>query len=137
MSTTNELTQQIITTLYSLGIFSYRQNVMAIPMVRDKQLVGFRPPPTAGIPDLQVVVPRGKSTRFPTGSGYIGIEIKNSATKDKIRPSQISFQANARAGGDAVIIIVTSFEDFINQITPILDLCHIPEKFNLSNRAKK
>jgi len=127
-SPTNELTQRILNFFFERRIFAFRQNVVAVPLVRDGQVVGFRAPPTAGIPDIQAIVPRGISSLWPQGSGYLGIEVKSATTHDRLRPSQIAFHANARAGGGAVIIVVNSFQDFLEKIKPILDLCHIQEK---------
>ena len=122
-SYTNDLTQRIINGLFSsCGIFAYRQNVVAVPVVRDNQVVGFRPPPTAGIPDIQVIVPRQVSSMFPAGSGYLGVEVKSSLSRDRLRPSQLAFHRNARSGGDALIIIVKDYTDFILQVIPIFDL---------------
>ncbi len=134
MSTTNDLTTKIIGALFSAArIFSYRQNVLGVPISVSGQVVGYRPPPTTGIPDIQVVVPRGKSSLWPNGSGFLGIEVKNSLTKDKIRPSQTAFHANARAGGDAQILTVHNYPDFLAQILPILDLLSLQEITNLTN----
>jgi hypothetical protein len=122
MSSTNDLTTKIIAYFFSLRIFAYRQNVLPIPISRQGQIIGYRPPATTGLPDIQAIIPRGFSSRWPCGSGYVGIEVKNSVTKDSLRESQRSFHANARAGGDAVILVVRSYDDFLSQLKPIFDL---------------
>ena len=122
MGSTNVLTSTIIQALFSIGIFAYRQNVLPIPVVVQGSLVGYRPPPTAGLPDIQIIVPRGRSSLWPSGSGYLGCEVKNRLTHDRLRPSQQSFHANARAGGDARILVVSSYQNFLEQILPLLDL---------------
>lgn len=114
-SPANELTQRIIKFFYEYNprIFAFRQNTLPIPITRGGQVVGFRPPPTTGIPDIQAIIPRGVSAHWPSGSGALFVEVK--IPPDKIRDSQRAFHANARAGGDAIIIVVKDFEDFIKQ----------------------
>lgn len=118
-SETNELTQLIITRLLSIGIFAYRQNVLPIPVLAAGQLVGYRPPPVTGIPDIQAVVSLGKSSYWPAGGGSLGLEIKTGA--DRIRPSQEGFHANVRAC-QGIILMVHTYADFLSQIIPLLDL---------------
>ena len=64
----------------------------------------MRPSGKAGLPDIMgILQPRGR---------LLGIEVKTG--KDRLRPEQIGFHANARAAG-ALILVVKDYDDFINQ----------------------
>lgn len=102
MSDTNTLTKDILNFLFVRGIFAYRQNTGGVPIHRNKQIVGMRPAPMTGIPDIQAVLP-------PNGRS-LGIEVKTG--RDKIRPEQAAFHANVRRCGGAIIIAKT-MESFI------------------------
>ena len=110
MSVTNELTQQILEHLYSVGIFAWRQNVLPIPVVRSGILTGFRPGGKSGLPVIMGVL-------FPVGR-VLCVEIKTG--KDRLRPEQIGFHANVRRMG-GVVLVVKTWDDYMEQILPVLE----------------
>lgn len=128
-SETNELTQRIITGLFSIGVFAYRQNTLAVPVQRDGAVVGFRPPPVVGLPDIDAVVPAGLTSRWPRGGGSLGLEVKTGA--DKIRASQTSFHQNASHCGK-VILVVHDWPDFLQQIFKVFELLSDEDRHRLS-----
>lgn len=78
---------------------------------------GFRPGGLPGQPDICAI--------FPPVGKYVGIEVK--CGSDRLRGEQIGFHANARRMG-AVVLVVRDFEDFQEQIEPLLVLCGIPRE---------
>ena len=114
MSETNDLTQFIIKFFYDFSprIFCFRQSGLPVPMVKQGAFVGYRPPATTGIPDLQAFIPRGVLPIFPYGGGCIFFEIKTG--KDRLRDSQKGFIANA-AACQVKVLIIKSEDDFLKQ----------------------
>lgn len=119
MSVTNDLTNDIIRAFFSIGVYAIRQNVLPIPISVSGQVVGYRPPPVTGIPDIQSFVPGGLSTQWPYGGGCLFVEIKTG--KDRLRESQKIFHGNARHCG-CVVLVVKTYDDFINQVLSVLNL---------------
>jgi hypothetical protein len=116
-SATNILTQKILEHLYSVGVYSWRQNVLPIPVVRGGVVTGFRSGGKSGLPDIMgVLPPRGK---------LLCVEIKTG--RDRLRPEQIGFHASVRRMGGAVLVVKT-WEDYTRQILPILE--EILENYN-------
>lgn len=96
MSTTNDLTRQIIQTLSELGAYAFRVNDTGVFDVRAHQ---FRASSKKGISDILAVY----------NSKFIAIEIKTG--KDKLRPEQIGFIKNVEHCG-GICLVVKDFEDF-------------------------
>ncbi len=117
---TNELTQRILKFFYDYSprVFAFRQSGLPVPMVRDGSLIGYRPPATVGIPDLQLLIPRGVLPIYPNGGGCVFLEIKTG--KDRIRDSQRGFIANCAACGVSTLII-HDWEDFLKQWTDLIN----------------
>ena len=108
MSKTNDTTKSILNFLFAAGIFSWRQNVLPIPIVGG----GFRPGGKSGQPDIVGILPNhGK---------YLGVEIKSG--KDKLSDVQIGFHKQARNAG-ALILVVKDFQDFLIQWNNFLNSC--------------
>ena len=100
MSQTNDTTNSILKFLFEKRIFAWRQNTAGIPLPQG----GFRPSGKTGLPDIFAIVP-------PEGK-FLGIEVKT--TKDRLRPAQEGFIANAAKMG-ATVLVVKSYEDFLSQ----------------------
>ena len=100
MTLTNEITRLILNDLFKRQIFAWRQNTMPIPLPNG----GFRPAAKTGLPDIMAILPGGK---------FLGLEIKTN--RDRLRPEQEGFIANARRMG-ADVLVVKSFEDYQNQL---------------------
>lgn len=113
-SPANQLTSDIINFFYAQSprIYAFRQSGLPVPMVNEGVFVGFRPPATTGIPDIQACIPAGVCALYPRGGGSLFVEVK--IGKDRIRDSQETFIANVAACG-VDTLIVKSMEDFLKQ----------------------
>lgn len=112
-SPTNELTERIIGHLFRHGVFAWREDANPVPVVRAGVFSGFRPPRKTGKPDIIAIL--------PPRARFLGLELK--VGKDRLRPEQIGFHATvAKMGGQ--VLVVKTWEDYLTQITPILQDIH-------------
>lgn len=108
MKQTDETTAKVLDFLFRRGIFAWRSNVAPIPIHRNGMVVGFRSGGKSGTPDITGILPRG--------GRFLGIEVKTG--KDRLRPAQHGFHANARRMG-AAILVVKDFDDFVEQFNRV------------------
>lgn len=101
-ATTNNITKGIITFLNRKGYVAFRANNTGIfdPI---NNTFRKRAKNELGIPDVLACSPRGF---------FVGLEIKNANTKDRIRPDQKIFHDRIKGAGGK-IEIVRSYDDFL------------------------
>jgi len=98
-STSNLLTQQILSFLFNHGAFAWRQNTQG---TYDAKRKIYRPATKVGVSDILGCYK----------SVFIACEIK--VGKDRLRPEQIGFLKSIQhAGGE--IMVVKDFNDFSDQ----------------------
>jgi len=105
-STTNELTQNILETLFTYGIFAWRQNTTGVV---NPKTASYRSAPKVGIPDILAIMP-------PDGR-LLCVEVKTG--KDRLRPEQTGFLATASAKG-AYCIVAKDIDQFKQDLFDIL-----------------
>lgn len=105
----NELTQNILEHLYSIGVFAWREDSTPVPLVRAGVFAGFRPPRKTGKSDIMAVLP-------PLGR-LLCCEVK--IGRDRLRPEQVGFLATVdKMGG--FTMVVKDFQDYLGKIEKIL-----------------
>ena len=97
----NQLTQQILSHLFSIGCFAWRANTTG---VWDYANALYRASPKKGVPDILGCY-KGR---------FLGIEVKSPT--DRLNPEQEGFQRSiAHAGG--VCFMIKSYEDYITKLS--------------------
>jgi len=94
MRATNDLTRSVLEFLRLQGCFVWRQG--NISSVKGRTMNGLR-----GVPDVIGMTRRGK---------FIGVEIKNKETKDKLSNYQIEFK-NLVKEKNGLYFIISEIED--------------------------
>lgn len=99
--TTNNITKGILNYLNLREHFAFRVNSGG---VWDQSVGRFRAGRSLGVSDILCCLKGGR---------FLAIEVKNAATKDRVRPSQVAFRLGVMAaGGD--YIIARSYESFVS-----------------------
>jgi hypothetical protein len=105
--TTNNITKGIINYLNSRGHFAFRVNSGG---VWDPTKKRFRAGRSAGVSDILCCLKGGP---IFSGGRFLAIEVKNEATKDRIRPAQTAFKANV-AAADGYYVTAASYDGFVS-----------------------
>jgi hypothetical protein len=96
--------RRILDFLFDHRVLAQRNNVLPIPVVRERAVVGFRPGSRSGLPDIEGILP-------PCGRSLL-VEVKTG--NDRLREDQQAYFAQAAAAG-AVVLVVKDFYDFLVQ----------------------